>query len=108
MSLAHATDADVDDQITGRGDASLVVLDFWSRTCGPCRMVTPVLETLAERHDDSLHVVMVDIADAPETSRRWNVRATPTLIALRNGEELARHSGAIVRGQLVDWVESRL
>lgn len=51
---------------------------------------------------------MLDIAEAPETCRRWQVRATPTLIALRGGEEVARHSGAIVRGQLVQWVERLL
>src|SRR6188472_3561833 len=72
-----------------------VVVDFWAPWCGPCRMVTPVLERLAEEHAGRLKVVEVNVDEQPELAGRWQAMSIPLLVVLRDGEELDRIVGAL-------------
>ncbi|MFL6095921.1 MAG: thioredoxin family protein, partial [Blastococcus sp.] len=71
-----------------------VLLDLWATWCGPCRMVSPALERLAQAYAGRIKLVKVDVDRAPGLSRRFDVRSVPTLVVLDRGRVVARQSGA--------------
>jgi thioredoxin 2 len=85
-----------------------VLVDLWATWCGPCRMVSPALEQLATERAGRLKLVKVDVDEAPELSRRFEVRAVPTLMVLRDGAVLARQPGAAPVPALRDWLDRAL
>ncbi|MFZ1175268.1 MAG: thioredoxin [Mycobacterium sp.] len=85
-----------------------VVVDLWATWCGPCRMVSPALEQLAQERAGQLKLVKVDVDVAPGLSQRFAVRAVPTLLLLRKGEVLGRQSGAAPIAALRAWVDDAL
>ncbi|MDD4866353.1 MAG: thioredoxin [Mycobacterium sp.] len=85
-----------------------VLVDLWATWCGPCRMVSPALEQLAGERAGRLKLVKVDVDAAPVLSRRFSVRAVPTLLLLRDGTVLGQQSGAAPIGALRTWVDDTL
>ena len=77
-----------------------VVIDYWAAWCGPCRMISPVLERLAEQHAGHLKVVKVDVDANPELAARAGAQSIPLLVVLRDGEERDRIVGALPRAAL--------
>ena len=103
--VTAATDSDFDAATT----ASVPVLvDLWAPWCGPCRMVTPALERLAERNASRLKLVKVNVDEAPRTAQRFGAMSIPTLVLLRDGQEVDRVVGALPEPQLNAWVDARL
>jgi thioredoxin 2 len=85
-----------------------VLVDLWATWCGPCRMVSPALERLATERAGELKLVKVDVDTAPRLSQRFEVRAVPTLMVLRDGELLARQPGAAPEPALRTWLDQAL
>jgi thioredoxin 2 len=85
-----------------------VLVDLWATWCGPCRMVSPALERLATDRAGELKLVKVDVDKAPRLSQRFEVRAVPTLMVLRDGEVLARQPGAAPEPALRGWLDQAL
>jgi len=85
-----------------------VLVDLWASWCGPCRMVSPALEQLAQERAGQLKLVKVDVDAAPSLSERFAVRAVPTLLLLRQGQVLDRQSGAAPIAALRAWVDATL
>ncbi len=85
-----------------------VLVDLWATWCGPCRMVSPALIQLAKERAGKVKLVKVEVDKAPRLSRRFDVRAVPTLLVLRGGEVLARHAGAAPANVLRDWLDQAL
>ncbi|WP_435581921.1 thioredoxin [Amycolatopsis thermoflava] len=85
-----------------------VLVDMWAPWCGPCRMVSPALEQLAQEFAGRLKLVKVDVDKAPALSQRFTVQAVPTLMVLDHGEEVARQAGAAPVPVLRRWVEDAL
>jgi thioredoxin 2 len=85
-----------------------VLLDLWAEWCGPCRMVSPILEKLAERYAGRLKLVKVETDRAPGVSRRLGVQAIPTLLVLEHGREIARQVGAASQDRLDQWLAESL
>lgn len=85
-----------------------VLVDLWAPWCGPCRAVSPALEQVATELAGSVKLVKVDVDTAPELSRRFDVRAVPTLMIIKDGEVVARQSGAAPAAALRRWVEQSL
>jgi thioredoxin 2 len=77
-----------------------VVVDFWAEWCGPCRMISPVLQDLATRQAGRLKVVKVDVDANPELAARYRAQSIPLLVAMRDGEEVDRVVGALPRAAL--------
>lgn len=83
-----------------------VVVDFWAPWCGPCRMMAPHYEEAARRFSASARFAKVNSDEEPSLSARFGIRGIPTLIAFRDGKEIARQSGAMDLGTLTRWLES--
>jgi thioredoxin 2 len=77
-----------------------VVVDFWAGWCGPCRMISPVLEDLAREHAGRLKVVKVDVDANPGLAARFGAQSIPLLVVMREGREVDRIVGALPRAAL--------
>ena len=89
MRVIHLTKDDFDSTIA-QGRA---LVDFWADWCGPCKMLAPVIEELAERYDGEVKVCKVDVDASPELAMRFGVMSIPTVIAFRDGDETGRRIG---------------
>ncbi|MBK1661602.1 thioredoxin TrxA [Paracraurococcus ruber] len=85
-----------------------VLVDFWAEWCGPCKMVGPHLEALAQEYAGKLTVAKVNIDDNPMTPNEYSVRGIPTLLLFKDGKLLDSKVGAMPKGQLKDWIDSKL
>jgi thioredoxin 2 len=85
-----------------------VLVDFWAAWCGPCRMVSPVLDKLAREREGAVKLVKVDVDKNPGLSRRFDVQAIPTLIVVIDGKVAARQAGAAPAEVLRTWLDGAL
>jgi len=90
-------------------DAPLPVLvDFWAPWCGPCKMIAPVLEELAQEYDGKIKIVKINIDDNQNTPAQFGVRSIPTLILFKNGNEVEKIIGAQSKDKLKAMIDSAL
>jgi thioredoxin 1 len=85
-----------------------VLVDFWAEWCGPCKMISPVLEEIAEEHAGKIQIGKLNIDDNLEVTRRFDVMSIPTLILFKNGEPEVRLIGAKPKGQLLQEIAEYL
>jgi thioredoxin 1 len=78
-----------------------VVVDYWAEWCGPCRMVSPVLEEIANEHSDKIDVVKLNIDENPTVSQRYQIMAIPTMSVFVNGEVVKQIVGAKPKAALL-------
>jgi thioredoxin 1 len=88
----HVTDAEFDNKVLK--SPTTVIVDFWAPWCGPCRMVAPVLEKLAQEYDGKMIVAKVNTDDNPEWAMRYGVQGIPTMLFVRDGQIVDRIVGA--------------
>ena len=81
-----------------------VLVDFWAEWCGPCRMVGPVVEEIAQEQAGSLKVLKLNVDENPDTTRQYKVMSIPTLMVFDGGSEQKRIVGARGKSQLMDEV----
>ncbi len=89
--LTQLTDDNFADAISGDDP---VLVDFWAEWCGPCKMIAPVLEEIAEEHGDSITVAKLNIDENPQTPASFDVMSIPTMVVFQNGQEKKRIVGA--------------
>ena len=83
----------------------VVLVDMWAPWCGPCRMVSPVLEQLAHEFAGSVKLAKVNVDTAPGLSQRFSIRAVPTLMVVHRGEVIAEQPGAAPAPALRVWLQ---
>ena len=85
-----------------------VLVDFWAEWCGPCRMIAPVLEQVADEKQGELKVVKLNVDENQDVAQRFSVRGIPTLILFKNGDAAATQTGAVGKAQLAAFVEQQI
>lgn len=86
----------------------LTLVDFWAPWCGPCRMVGPALEAIADELGGKVIVAKMNVDDNPNTPTKYGVQSIPTLLLVRDGKVLDTKVGAMPRAQLKAWVENHI
>ena len=81
-----------------------VLVDFWAEWCGPCKMIAPALEEIAEEYKGRVTVAKVNIDDNPMSPNTYGVRGIPTLILFKDGKPAATKVGAAPKSELKSWV----
>lgn len=104
--IVHLTDDSFEEEVLKSGEPVLV--DYWAEWCGPCKMIAPVLDEIAEEFAGKLKVAKLNIDDNPGTPPRYGVRGIPTLMLFKDGEVEATKVGAVSKSQLTAFIDSNL
>jgi thioredoxin 1 len=104
--IVNTTDSDFDNDVV-KADQP-VLLDFWAEWCGPCKMIAPILEAVADEYKDRVRVVKLNIDENPQTPPKYNIRSIPTLLLFRDGTVAAQQVGAVSKSQLESFLDSNL
>ena len=103
--IKHVTDGDFQAEVLENEHPVLV--DFWAPWCGPCRVVAPVLEEIADERDN-LRIVKVNIDENQQTAMNYQILAIPTMVLFRDGQEAKRIQGAMPKKRLEAKLEPAL
>ena len=85
-----------------------VLVDFWAEWCGPCRMLSPILDQLSEEMDGKVKIVKMNIDENPETPSKFGVRGIPTMLLFKEGKQIATKVGVQPKNALQEWINSSL
>ena len=103
-NVINVGDADFQDQVLASDTPVLV--DFWAEWCGPCKMIGPIIDELADSYAGRVKVVKVNVDHARQTAAKFGVRGIPTLLVFKDGQVQATQVGAVGRAQLAQLIES--
>ena len=103
-SILHVTDSSFEDEVLK--SELPVIIDFWAEWCGPCKMIAPILDQIADQYKGKLTVAKINIDDNQDTPATYGVRGIPTLILFKNGEAAATKVGAVSKSQLEAFIDT--
>jgi thioredoxin 1 len=104
--ILHTNDASFEADVLQSEKA--VLLDFWAEWCGPCKMIAPLLDEMAEQYADRMQVAKLNIDENPNTPAKFGIRSIPTLMLFKDGAVQAQKLGAMSKKQLSEFLESNL
>jgi len=102
----HLTDAVFDQEVT-QSDKP-VLIDFWAAWCGPCRMIAPIIEELAEEYDGKAKICKLDVDNNQQTAMTFGIRSIPTILIFKGGEVVDTIVGAVPKEQIVNKLASHI
>ncbi len=105
-AIIHVSDSAFEQEVLNSDQPVLV--DFWAEWCGPCKMIAPVLEEIAEEYDGRLKVCKVDVDNNGETPQKYSVRGIPTLMLFKGGNAEATKVGALSKTQLKEFIDAAI
>ena len=97
------TDSNLKEYIAGD---KLVVVDFWAEWCGPCRMITPIIDELAKEYEGKVAIGKMNVDDNTETPEAFGIRNIPTILFFKNGELVDKHVGMIQKSALEEKINA--
>jgi len=103
-NIVHVSDDSFETDVLQSDIPALV--DFWAEWCGPCKMIAPILDEIADEYSGKIKVCKIDVDSNPETAAKFNVRGIPTLLVFKNGAVEATKVGALSKGQLTEFVDT--
>ena len=104
--LAAVTDADFAREVEQHEGVTMV--DFWAAWCGPCYMVAPIVEEIAEEYDGRVKVAKLDVDANQNTAARFDVRSIPSILFFKDGQHVDTVIGAVPKAHLVEKIEQHL
>ena len=105
-SIIHVTDSSFEEDVL-KSEAPVVV-DYWAEWCGPCKMIAPILDELADDYNGTLTVAKINIDANPQTPQKYAVRGIPTLMIFKGGEVIGTKVGAASKQQLSAFIDSTI
>ena len=100
MTITELTKLNFDEEIS---TDKPVLIDFWAAWCGPCKMLSPIVDQVAEENSD-IKVCKVNIDEEGELAIKFGIMSIPTLVVLKNGEETNRSVGVISKGDILNLI----
>lgn len=104
--IAYVNDNNFDQEVL-KSDLPVLV-DYWAEWCGPCRMIAPILDEVAEQYEGKIKVAKLNIDENPETPRQHAIRGIPTLMLFKNGKVEGTKVGAVSKSQLTAFIDGAL
>lgn len=104
--IVYVTDDTFENEVLGADGPVLV--DYWADWCGPCKMIAPVLDEIADEYAGRLKVAKLNIDENPNTPPKYGIRGIPTLMLFKGGNVEATKVGAVSKSQLTAFIDSNL
>ena len=103
-SIVYLTDDSFEAEVVNADGPVLV--DYWADWCGPCKMIAPILDEIAEEYKDKIKITKLNIDENPATPPKYGIRGIPTLMLFKDGEVEATKVGALTKSQLTAFLDS--
>ena len=103
-NIKHINENNFDSEVLGADGPVLV--DYWAEWCGPCKMIAPVLDELADEFGDKITITKVDVDTNAAIAQKYGIRGIPTLMIFKDGEVHSTRVGAATKGQLKEFIEA--
>ncbi len=104
--IVHTSDSEWDSDVL-KADKPVLV-DYWAEWCGPCKMIAPILNEIADEYGDRLKICKLDIDSNQETPPKYGIRGIPTLMLFKDGDVAATKIGALSKSQLAAFIDSNI
>ena len=104
--IVYTSDAGFDEDVL-KADQPVLV-DYWAEWCGPCKMIAPILDEIAEEYAGKVKVAKLNIDENPSTPPKYGIRGIPTLMLFKNGDVEATQVGALSKSQLTAFLDQHL
>ncbi len=106
MSIKHITSENFESDVLKSEEP--VLMDFWAEWCGPCKMLAPILDQIAEDYKGRLQIAKLDVEESQSIAMQFGVRSIPTLILFKGGVVEAQHVGMLSKEQLIKLLDEKL